>query len=378
MKKANKIKVLHLTFNMGVGGTEQVIRHLVRGMEGRDDVDSEVLCIDGYVGPLGEELELSGIPVHKLSRKPGFDWTLIASIRNRLREGRFDVVHCHQYTPWLYGWIAAQFTQTKVVFTEHGRFYPDRYRYKAIVVNPIVALLTPAIVAISSATRDALARYEFIPKRKINVIYNGITPLLPNEREMDFICSDLGIPPTDTIVGTVSRLDPVKNQAMMLRAFKRLLNKHKDSWLLIVGDGPSRPDLERLAVDIGIAHRTSFTGSITSPVNYFALMKVFMLSSHTEGTSMTLLEAMSLGIPIVATNVGGNSEVLKSEGAGVLVPPDDAQKFFGAVSNLLENSELYSSKSEGAKSIFKEFFSCDTMVTQYVSIYRSLKVKSDV
>ena len=93
------LRVLHITFNMGIGGTEQVIRQLVQGMA-PDSIESEILCIDGQIGPIGEALQLSGIPVHKVARKHGFDWSVVAAIRLRLREGWFDVVHCHQYTPW--------------------------------------------------------------------------------------------------------------------------------------------------------------------------------------------------------------------------------------------------------------------------------------
>ena len=170
------LRVLHVTFNMGIGGTEQVIRQLVTGFNPQE-VYNEILCIDGYVGPIGEDLKARGIRVSAVKRNPGFDRSLIKAIRGHLKAGSFDIVHCHQYTPYLYGWLAARLTGCKVVFTEHGRFHPDRYRYKAALINPVIAMMTPAIVAISSATRDALSRYEFIPKRKIQVIYNGIAPL---------------------------------------------------------------------------------------------------------------------------------------------------------------------------------------------------------
>lgn len=372
------LRVLHLTFNMGIGGTEQVIRQLIMSMGEKYGIESEILCIDGQVGPIGQSLERTGVAVHKVARIPGFDCSLVVAIRKRLKEGQFDVVHCHQYTPWVYGSLAAQFTRVKVVFTEHGRFYPDRYRYKAAMINPIIALLTSKIVAISSATRDALARYEFIPKRKISVIYNGIAPLIPNDGKAMSLREQLGIPVGATVVGTVSRLDPVKNQSMMLRAFKMLLAQHPNSWLLIVGDGPSRTALEKLAEDLGIAQRTSFAGFISAPVNYLTLMEIFLLSSFTEGTSMTLLEAMSLGIPIVATDVGGNSEVLKDEGSGILVSSDDAESFYRAISLLLTDKGTFEEKSETAKAVFTERFSCDTMAMQYASIYRSNKAETNV
>jgi glycosyltransferase involved in cell wall biosynthesis len=365
------MRVLHVTFNMGIGGTEQVIRQLIMGMKPHG-IECEIFCIDGNIGPIGQTLHESGIPVHTVARKQGFDRSLIGAIRKRLKEGQFDVIHCHQYTPWLYGWLAAFGTGAKVVFTEHGRFYPDRYRYKAALINPVMALLTPAIVAISSATRDALARYEFIPKAKIRVVYNGISPLISDERAVLELRNELDIPTDAFVVGTVSRLDPVKNQSMMLRAFKLLLEERPDCWLLIVGDGPSRKMLESLATNLGIAPRVSFTGFVNAPVQHLAMMNVFLLSSLTEGTSMTLLEALSLGVPIVATDVGGNPEILKDGGCGVLVPSDCEQSFSQAILTLTSDERRHKDISKAAKLVFEERFSNETMAEQYHVIYQAV------
>ncbi|MBQ0831327.1 glycosyltransferase [Marinobacter sp.] len=368
-KSARKpLRVLHITFNMGIGGTEQVIRQLVQGMTS-EGVKSEILCIDGHIGPIGEALQQSGVPVHKLARKQGFDWSLIKAIRKRLREGRFDVVHCHQYTPWMYGWLAALPTRTKVVFTEHGRFYPDRYRYKAMLINPVMALFTPSIVAISEATKDALVKYEFIPRHKIQVIYNGIAPLVRDNDEAQKVRDSLGIPRDAFVVGTVSRLDPVKNQVMMLRAFKQFSEKQPDSYLLMVGDGPDKAKLVSLAEEYGISARVIFTGFINSPVHYLAAMDVFLLSSHTEGTSMTLLEAMSLEVPAVATRVGGNPEIIEDDVTGILVEPGMAHPFAEGIEQLHQNPTLKQSMGQAARLSFNTRFSAGSMVYQYSKIY---------
>jgi len=362
------MRVLHVTFNMGIGGTEQVIRQLIMGMKPHD-IECEIFCIDGNIGPIGQTLQESGIPVHTVARKQGFDRLLIGAIRKRLKEGRFDVVHCHQYTPWLYGWLAAFGTRARVVFTEHGRFYPDRYRYKAMLVNPVMALLTPAVVAISSATKEALATYEFIPRKKIQVIYNGILPLSRNQPEADKIRESLGIPKDAFVAGTVSRLDPVKNQTMMLRAFAEFLKTCPNSYLLMVGDGPDKEKLIALAEECGISERTVFTGFINNPVHHLAAMDVFLLSSHTEGTSMTLLEAMSLGIPSVVTRVGGNPEIIEDGKTGILTEPDQSRSFSMALLKLHQEMALRESQGIAAHQIFEKTFSASTMVNQYRGIY---------
>lgn len=362
------MRVLHITFNMGIGGTEQVIRQLVQGMT-PNGIEPEILCIDGNVGPIGESLQQSGTPIHAFKRKPGFDWTLVLAIRKRLREGRFDVVHCHQYTPWIYGWLGALGTKAKVVFTEHGRFYPDRHRYKAVFINPLVAMLTPAVVAISNATKVALVQYEFIPGNKIRVIYNGISPLKRDDSEANKIRDALGIPQGAFVVGTVSRLDPVKNQSMMLKAFKAFYKNCPDSYLLMVGDGPDREKLTLLANEYGISERTLFTGFVNNPIYHLSTMDVFLLSSHTEGTSMTLLEAMSLGIPAVATQVGGTPEIVEDDVTGLLTEPDECQAFAAAIGDLHKNAAVRTRLGRAARKRFDDRFSARAMVSQYQEIY---------
>ncbi|PPK52728.1 glycosyltransferase [Marinobacter persicus] len=363
------VRVLHVTFNMGIGGTEQVIRQLITGLDS-EKVTSEILCIDGQVGAIGEQLRESGIPIVAVQRRPGFDRSLIRIIRTRLRKGHFDVVHCHQYTPWVYGWFAALGLPVSVVFTEHGRFYPDRYRYKAALVNQAMARTSRAMVAISDATRQALARYEFLPRSRIRVVYNGIAALQPDHDRVAALRAELGIPEEAFVMGTVSRMDPVKNQSMMLRAFHRFLQQCPEGWLLVVGDGAERESLQFLAGELGISERVTFTGSVSQPANHMALMEVFLLSSFTEGTSMTLLEAMSLGIPAVATDVGGNPEIVREGINGMLVPVDDEQAFAEAMIGLWQEPETRSQLGQGARTRFDERFSREVMVNAYQEIYR--------
>ncbi len=362
-------KVLHVTFNMAIGGTEQVIRQLITSTSG-DEVQHAIACIDGYVGEIGKSLEEQGVTVYPVQRQPGFDRALVHSIHNIVRDGQFDIVHGHQYTPYLYAWLAARTTPARVVFTEHGRFHPDRYRYKAMLINPLISLMTPAVIAISRATARALSRYEFIPARKIRVIYNGIAGLHREPQEMARIRSDLDIPDKALVVGTVSRLDPVKNQTMMIRAFQRFREQMPDAILLMVGDGPERDLLEKLVADCGLADWVRFTGFIEQPQQYLALMDIFLLSSFTEGTSMTLLEAMSLGIPCVATRVGGNPEIVVDGETGFLVDSDDAEGFSGAMIRLAKEQETRKRFSDAGVRRFREHFSVNRMADEYLSVYQ--------
>lgn len=366
-----EVKVVHVTFNMGIGGTEQVIRQLVLATR-RHGIQHEIVCIDGRRGSIGDQLAEAGVCVHTLDRSPGFDRKLISELRDLIRARGASIVHCHQYTPFLYGRLAAVGTGIKVVFTEHGRFYPDRYRYKAALINPLLAILTPAVVAISIATRDAMAKYEFIPKSKVQVVYNGIKPLKADPARLIELRRELRVPAGSFVYGTVSRLDSVKNQAMMLESFARCLKDYPESYLLMVGDGPERQALKAQAKSLGISEKVRFTGFITQPAQHLALMDAFLLSSHTEGTSMTLLEAMSMGTPVLVTAVGGNVEVVQHELNGLIAPKSDIAAFAQEMSRLQRDTALREAISAAARTRFQSQFSVDTMAKNYLRIYHQL------
>jgi len=361
-------KILHVTFDMGIGGTEQVIKQLINHLD-PNQYECEIACIDGKIGPIGQALAQKGILIHQQKRQPGLDWGLIRWLRKLIRERNIDIVHCHQYSPYSYGWFAHWGTGARLIFTEHGRFYPDRHRKKARWLNPIMARTTAHIVAISSATRDALVEYEYLPANRIQVIYNGIQGVTTDAAKQQALKASLGLAETDRVIGTVARLDPVKNQALMIKATQQLRAAGMPVKLLLVGDGPERPALTELTQQLDLTDAVIFTGFQNQPGDYLGLMDVFLLPSFTEGTSMTLLEAMSLGIPTVATRVGGTPEIVADTTTGLLVESDDLPGFTTAIETLLNDEQLHQRMSQAAHQCFEARFSATTMAEHYIKRY---------
>ncbi|WP_260679242.1 glycosyltransferase [Thalassomonas sp. M1454] len=364
------INILHITYDMRIGGTEQVINNLISGAD-KQNFSMSVLCIESPLGPFSEPLIQQGIQIHQLNRKPNFDFDLVIKIRKIIKEHDIHIVHCHQYTPWVYGALAA-FKQAKVVFTEHGRFYPDSSSLKRKVVNPIMAKLTDSVTAISQATKNALVTYEFLSKKTIKVIYNGIKPLQVEDKEVEELRLKLDISEQTIVLGTVARLDPIKNHPMMLKAFKAALNNHPKIKLIIIGDGEGRAEIESIISELKLQQNVILTGYIPSPKAYIALIDIYLLSSFSEGTSMTLLEAMSLAKPCIVTNVGGNPEVVIDNKTGLVCPSDDQYKFSDAMAKLIEEKELCSSMSYAAKQRFEDTFTTSSMVDKYQKLYKNL------
>ncbi|MGI9285764.1 MAG: glycosyltransferase [Pseudomonadales bacterium] len=367
------INILHVTFDMAIGGTEQVIRHLITNLD-REKYNCSILCIDGRVGEIGKQLQADDVNIHCLERQPGFDTHLIGSVRHLIREHDVQIVHCHQYTPYVYGLLGSIGTGAKVFFTEHGRFYPDIFKIKRALVNPLLSLLTTEITAISAATKNALIQYERLPSKKIGVIYNGILQLQPDADKVEQIREQLEIGDDERIIGTVSRLDSIKNHPLMLEACKSVLEHHPKTRLLIVGDGPTRGELESHISALQLQDRVVLTGYTSEPENYLSLMEVYLLSSFSEGMSMTLLEAMSLSIPCVVTDVGGNGEVVEHGKTGIVVPNNDLKRFTDGIQTLLGDKALLQAYGKAGRRRFQREFTSEKMAQSYSLLYEKQRV----
>jgi glycosyltransferase involved in cell wall biosynthesis len=362
-------KIMHLTYDMRIGGTEMVIKNLIEGSD-PSLFDMSIFCIDPPIGPWGIEMQKTGVPITAAKRKPGFDISLIFAIRKHLKHNKIDLIHCHQYTPWIYGVLPAFGTSTKVIFTEHGRFYPDSSSWKRKLVNPWLCRITTHITAISKATKQALVDFENVPDNRIDVIYNGIQPLKSDPVKTSELRQKLNISDDSLILGTIARLDPIKNHNMMLNAFARVLKAHPDTVLVIVGDGEERDNITSHILALELEGRVIMPGYKPQPQHYLALMDIFLLSSLSEGTSMTLLEAMSLGKPCVVTDAGGNKEVIANGENGIVTKNDDAAEFSQAILKLAEDKVLFNQYANAGSERFTRLFDVSVMVKYFTDLYQ--------
>jgi len=363
------MKVTHLTYDMRIGGTEMVIKNIIEGNL-NSAINMSIFCIEEPIGPWGETLQSNGIDIYSKARKPGFDINLVQVIRRHLKEHKIDILHCHQYTPWVYGALAAAFTNTKVIFSEHGRFYPDSKSSKRRLVNPLLTKLTDKITTISLATKNALNEFEYIPLKKIDVIYNGIRELNIKSDRLEQLRLFLSLPTDAYILGTVARFDPIKNHSLMLEAFARAKKVNPHLFLIMVGDGQERPNIEAKILELKLKKCVKLVGYQPDPSHYLALFDVFLLSSLSEGTSMTLLEAMSLSTPCIVTDAGGNPEIIENNFNGLVTPNEDVDAFAKAIVQL--STEDLTVMQVNARQRFETQFTNKIMVQKYATIYKKM------
>jgi len=362
--------LMHFVYSLGIGGAEKLAYDMIMGLPvGR--YRPIVLCV-GEDGPLRGTLEESGCTVYYRPNIPGQTWQIVSWIKDLIRVEQVMVIHAHQYNPLQYSVLAVLGnSRVNLVYTEHGRMYPEVWNWKRYLTNPLFALRINHIVSISESTRGAMQRYDNFPGRWIEVIHNGVRleGLNPGgDRQQMRRAMGVGI--ATRIIGTAGRLEQVKNLPMMLRGFKKVLTAFPDTVLLIAGKGSERDNLEVLAGELGIADHVRFLGLRNDLPELFELLEVFLLVSFTEGISITLLEAMGSGVPAVVTRTGGNPEVVLDGVTGYLVEVGDEADMSQKVIELLADGDLAAQLGANGRARVRSEFSFGSMMDGYERLYQ--------
>jgi glycosyltransferase involved in cell wall biosynthesis len=354
------MKIAHVVDSMDVGGAETVVAQMCR-LQREQGHDPCVYSIS-TLGLLGEQLRREGFQVET---HVGRDF--IDSMRNFLRifkASHPDVVHLHNPTPAVYAGVPARLAGVpSIVSTRHSLVAPP-HRLMAELKYAVVARFCDWIVGICEATTDNIKSMRSIPAGKIVRVYNGAVPLRQVARHEQ--PEKIGF----TLL-YVGRLVAVKNHALLLNAFREALGDLPQLRLWMVGDGGERPRLERLSEELGIAGKVTFWGQQLDVAPYFSAADAFIMSSKSEGLPISLLQAFSLGLPAIVNDVGGMAEVVRLAHAGIATPAGQAAGMAAAILTLAKDDRLREQYSRNAQAAFVSRFSLQTMVDEYMKLYRS-------
>lgn len=332
-----RINVCQVVHGLPIGGAEVLVSRIVRRLE--DRCRFVIACLD-QVGELGESLAADGVSVLNLRRRPGFDWRCVRRLRRLCEEERIEVIHAHQYTPFAYAVAMRAFgRRPPVLFTEHGRFYPDYPSLKRKIFNRLLPDKRDRFVAVGEAVRQALIKNEGLPARRVEVVYNGID-LTAYERATsarEQIRHQLGLAPDAFVVLQVARLDTIKDHKTAIRAIAAARPKCPQLKLLIVGDGPERARIKDEIASAGLDEHIMMLGTRTDVPRLLAAADAFLLTSLSEGIPVTIIEAMAAELPVVATNVGGISELISDGQTGLLRAAGDSTGLAEALRSLADD-----------------------------------------
>ena len=303
------IRVGFIVHIMQVAGAEVLVRETILRLKGR--IEPTMFCLDA-VGQIGEEMVQAGHKLVCFNRKPGRDWGVSRRMAAAIEDRQIEVLHAHQYSPFFYAAIARPLClfRPKLILTEHGRHYPDRVSPLRRAVNRLVLdRLADAVTACCRFSAEGLCRTDGFAGGRIETIENGIEvkdyePLESKELSKEKV----GLDPSRKYIIHVARHHPVKDQRTLLRAFAMAAPDLPKVDLLMVGDGPLRGELENLVIELRLVNRVKFLGIRANIPDLMRASNVFALTSLSEAASLTLLEAMASGLPVVVTAVGGNPE----------------------------------------------------------------------
>lgn len=360
-------RVAHVLFSLDTGGAEHVALDVLRRLS-PERYDRHVVSLTGS-GQLVEEFQRSGITVHTLHKRPGVDLRLWLALAAFIRRQRFDVVHTHNITPWLYAGPAAVLAGARLVHTEHSNLLPHQRRL--MVAERWLARITRWVVADSDDVRRCLIERQGLRARNVVTVRNGIdTGRFAQALEPAQARSRLGLDGAGPVVGTVARLVDIKDHPTLLAAFRQLVEEFPRAVLLMVGDGPLRHALEAQAKTLGIAEQVRFLGRRTDIPEILPALDVFVLSSLSEGLPLTVLEAMAAGVPVVATDVGALREAVQEGRTGLLVPMRSPERLAAAICSLLRDVSRRHAMGLEARRLARASFDLSDMVYGYETAYR--------
>ena len=365
---SSPVKVAHVVHQLDVGGLERVVINLIKHMP-RDRWAPSLYCLRAG-GILVEELIADGYPVRHFDKQDGLSISLFPRIARTMRDDGIQIVHCHNYGALLYGAIASRMAKTRgTVYTAHGVYSGVRLaKLRAARMVPV-----DKILAVSDDARDEMLALGRLRASDVSTLPNGIdTSVFNTNNDAAGLREELGLAQDAPVFGIVARLSPEKMHQTLLEAFAKLLQTIPSARLLIIGDGPIRSELESSAETLGVMGPAVFLGERKDVPRLLKAFDVFVLASRLEGLSLTLLEAAATGLPIVATDVGGNSEVVVDGKTGRIVPSGDAAALADAMAEVAADLRRAREMGRAGRQRIEDYYSLTAMVRQYETVYDEL------
>jgi glycosyltransferase involved in cell wall biosynthesis len=365
------MKILIVITQGVIGGATNSIFLLAKGLK---EKGVEVKIGFGEGEYLKEKLEKEKIDYVnfkwlKRTHGPLTNLFFIFEIKNFLKKEKFDVVHFNS-TNALFGAIGTKLTKTKTVFTFHGLSILDPYYKKHIFLKPIYWIIFKFLLLfIDAPIFVSQNNLEYAQKIKLTkkgvVIYNGIPEpdFFDREKAINFFEEKLKIDLKDRfIIGSIGRLDYQKNYEFLISIFPKILKITEKAICLIIGDGPERKNLENLIKNLNLEDRIFLLGEIKNANQYLKSFDLFILPSRYEGLSITLIEALFAEIPIIASDVGGNKEIIGQENVYKL---NDERELLKLIKRIQYFEKIKSKK-----------FSLQNMIIEYLNLYKNILTAS--
>jgi glycosyltransferase involved in cell wall biosynthesis len=364
------IRVLNIISDTNIGGAGRCVLNFLKYYDREQFEVKVILPRNSLLKPEVERLDTPVIEVDGISDK-SLDWGAIGTLRKVIRAERPQVVHTHGT---MSGRIAGRLAGAKVVYTRHSVFpvSPKLSRQPGKFINGrINEFFADEIIAVAEAAKDNLTDSGIRPQR-VTVLLNGVEPVTPLAgEELAQARERFRVAGGDFTVGILARLEEVKGHKYLIDAIRILREQGRPVKLIVAGVGACEAALKAQASALGLEDAVLFSGFVK---DIPALLSVLDLQANasfgTEATSLALLEGMSLGLPAVVTNYGGNPGVIREGENGFLVPTHDAAALADRIARLMDDRTLYNRLSAGARELYQKKFTVQMYARNIEAVYR--------
>ncbi|MDA2928790.1 glycosyltransferase [Acidobacteria bacterium AH-259-O06] len=364
----------------GVGGGERQLLLLARYLHGTDFQFSFIL---GEEGSFCDELERAGLTYRVVPMPTKFRIGAWRGIGEILKHHRVDLVHCHGARANWYGRIGARRAGIRTILcTVHNSLkdypYPAWRRRLYVNLERLTSKWVSLWIAVSEAIRKDLIDYYGLPAEKIEVVPNGIDVQdLHVRRSREEVRRDLGVEPKTLVLLEAARMTNQKGHRFLLEAVSNLRTSVPKLRCWLAGDGPLRPRLEKQVKRLNIEQYVDFLGFRSDVADLLNAADIYVLPSLSEGMPFGVLEAMSLGCPVVASSVNGVPEVIQEGITGRLVPPGDVQALSRVLGQLARNLTMRQQLAAAGRKTVQEHFTAERMAHRVGALYRSCLLRRD-
>lgn len=350
------------------GGAEKQLVLLAKGLD-RSRFEPHVILLTRD-GPYRQDLESAGIPVTLIGKRFKFDFGSFFRLVRFLKEQKFDLVHTWIFAANSYGRAAAKWARVPHIVAGE-RCVDEWKRWWHFAIDRYLARCTDKIATNSSGVVDFGVAHG-IPRNLFEVIPNAIPPLNVDPHARTEIRKLLGLPENALLIGIVGRLWPQKGLKDLLWGMELIRVVRDDAHMVIVGDGPERQRLEYYRDQIGVGNRIRFVGHQDSAARWIQAFDVLWNGSLYEGQSNAVLEAMQAGVPVLATDIAGNRDLIVPEETGFLYKRGDLATLARRTLQLFNNKDLYVRMSAASQERVVEKFSLGEMISAHERLYEAL------
>lgn len=329
------MRISHIVENLNRGGLERVVIDLIEQQQLMGH-DCQVVCLF-EPGRLAPEIKQLGVPLTSCGKQSGVDIRALREMRAAIVGHQSSVVHSHNAMAHYYSVLATAFLGCRRINTRHGMAnHPFSWKREALYRASMVFSDIAAVVC--ERARENFVKHRILPEAKAITIYNGIPVdrfVVRNIAARQKLLSETGWSDDVVVLGKVARLNPPKDHHMLISAMALIHAVEPKARLVLIGDGPLRAELEALAKKLNLESVVCFLGDRSDVKDLLPGFDIFAMSSTTEGYSISLLEACASALPIIATDVGGNREIIVDGRNGYLVPPKVPTQFAEAALRLI-------------------------------------------